>query len=143
MKEAPGNPRGEPERRATGSQPQPVPLTDFDFSKALKRLCNDQKLFLDLIQFFQEDSVQLLHEMRQAAEGHDAEKLHRAAHSIKGLCANFDAVDAMNAARRIEQLAESRNLRHVPAVLATLEAETARLTKALEAFRRSCTAEEK
>ena len=63
----------------------------FDLEKTLRRLDGNQELYQDLIRFFLEDSPVLLDRLRQGYREQDAQLVERAAHTLKGLAANFGA----------------------------------------------------
>lgn len=106
----------------------------YDFRAAIARLDNDVGLFLDMVQFFREDSPELLRQLREGLDAGDVKQVERAAHSLKGLSATFDAAGTVEAARRIEQMGKAQNLTSVPEMLDQLAAEVVRLNKALDEF---------
>ncbi len=104
----------------------------FDFQAAVERLGNDLSLFADLAELFQTDSPPVLAALRAALAAGDARQAERAAHTLKGMAANFDARRAVAAAARIEQLAKAAALATATRELPVLETELARLTTALQ-----------
>ena len=81
------------------------PARCFDAAAALERLDGDEELFAALIEVFHQDSAELLERLSaNLAEG-NLREVERAAHSLKGLTANFDARRATEAAFQIEQMA--------------------------------------
>jgi HPt (histidine-containing phosphotransfer) domain-containing protein len=111
-------------------------LTDnvISISTAIKRLGNDQELMGDLINFFFEDFPSLLEELRGAILRHDWNRLQRAAHSFKGLAANFDAAPTVKAMQAIELQSTNQNPELLSKLLADAEVEVARLTAALAEY---------
>jgi HPt (histidine-containing phosphotransfer) domain-containing protein len=103
----------------------------FNYESALARLDDDVKLFRDMVQFFQEDSPELLRQIRESVGAGDTHLAERAAHSLKGLAATVDAHPTIQASLRIEELARSGALADIPPALADLEREVARLNDAL------------
>lgn len=83
---------------ATGSPKGPA----VNRQAALLRLGDDEELFAELVQLFGEDAPVLLNEAQAAARAGEIELMVRRAHSLKGLCANFDAADAVSAAQIVE-----------------------------------------
>lgn len=87
----------------------PRPETAFDRQRlwcpdaALRRTGNDSGLLASMVDFFLEDAPGLLRQLRQNLEDGDALEATRAAHSLKGLCMNFEANEAVEAARRVEE----------------------------------------
>jgi HPt (histidine-containing phosphotransfer) domain-containing protein len=80
----------------------------FDRQAALRRLDGDVELFEMLVEVFLQDSVQLLGELEDAAACGDLRSVERAAHSLKGLAANFDATQARDAAFALELAAHDK-----------------------------------
>ena len=105
----------------------------IDREGALARLGGDEGLLRDLVQFFVEDSPGLLEQIRTSLRAGSAEELERAAHSLKGLAANFGAQHAVKAALELEQIGHSRSLSRAESALGELEFEIHRLTRALAA----------
>ena len=104
----------------------------FDYEASLTRLDNDLKLFRDMVQFFHEDSPELVRQIRESIGSGDAHLAERAAHSLKGLAATFDAHAAIRAAQHIEEMARSGALQDIPAAVEILEREISRLNRALD-----------
>jgi HPt (histidine-containing phosphotransfer) domain-containing protein len=63
----------------------------FNLQAARARMDDNEQLVRDLAAFFLEDAPRLAREIQHAVQKNDAESLERAAHSLKGLAANFDA----------------------------------------------------
>ncbi|HUY89339.1 MAG TPA: response regulator [Pirellulales bacterium] len=103
-----------------------------DYRAALKRLCGDERLLDDLVQFFLDDSPELLCEARAAIERNDAKALERTAHSIRGLASNFGAHSTVQAAAALEQIGHDAELDAAERACQTLEAEIGRLMAVLE-----------
>jgi HPt (histidine-containing phosphotransfer) domain-containing protein len=103
---------------------------------ALKRLGGDERLFADLVQFFEGDAPALLEQADQGVRSRNPEEVRRAAHTLKGLAAGFEAEAAAAAALRLEQLAHSGAVAGGEAALAELRREVARLLEALRPYRR-------
>lgn len=121
------------QKRCQHSQGQTECVIDRD--AAVKRLGGDERLFDDLVRFFDEDSPGLLEEIRHGISIGDFERVTRSAHSLKGLTANFDAVDATSAAARLLEIGRSRAAAPAAQALTELEREIARLCAALEPYR--------
>ena len=102
-----------------------------NLAAALERLDGDRELLATLIAVFHEDSVELLIRLATAVEQRDAARAERAAHSLKGLAANFDGFPAVEAARVIEEAARQADWPAVAGGLPTLEREVSRLRLAL------------
>lgn len=79
----------------------------FDPAAALTRLDGDEELLRMLVGVFQQDNRELFQQLLAAVESGDLRTAERAAHSLKGLAANFDAHAAAQAAQTVEQLAHT------------------------------------
>ncbi|WP_417389791.1 PAS domain S-box protein [Gimesia sp.] len=121
------------------SEPENQPTADsrpaINMQAALKRVGDDAKILDDMVSFFFEDAPALLAEINQQTAAGDAEELTRAAHSLKGLCANFNAYPAVEAAKTIEEYGRQGDLQEVQAVIPKLESEYSRLNEALTAWK--------
>jgi two-component system sensor histidine kinase/response regulator len=109
----------------------------MDLDKALRRLDGDHSLLIDLIGFYLEDYPGLLIKMDEAAGAGDAASLERAAHSLKGLVANFDAMNAKEIAQRMEFSAKDRDIATASELISELKTATAELAAELERYRDS------
>ncbi len=97
--------------------PDPVHI---DRDAALKRLGGNEQLYRSLVQFFSEDSPGLLEDIRNGLRTGDREQVARAAHSLKGLAANFGCETAIKAAMRMQEIGTSGSLEEATSTLATL-----------------------
>jgi two-component system sensor histidine kinase/response regulator len=104
-----------------------------DIPGALARLGGDDQLLGDLIRFFFEDALPLLERIHSgvACQNHDGAR--RAAHSLKGLAANFGAAPAVAALQAIETC-ESGSQAEIEALVPDVDREMARLAAALADF---------
>ena len=84
-----------------------------DFQIALERLDGNAQLLRDMIQFFREDSPGLLKQIEDGWNNNDPQTTKRAAHSIKGLAASFEAELVSEIAFEIEAAAENGDLARV------------------------------
>jgi two-component system sensor histidine kinase/response regulator len=103
----------------------------LNISESLERLGGDQELFSDLINFFFEDFPTLLDEIRSSLTRQDWNSAQRAAHSLKGLTANFSAKRAHVALQQIETQCPSQNAEQLRQMLKVAEQEVALLAAAL------------
>jgi two-component system, sensor histidine kinase and response regulator len=104
---------------------------------ALERLDGDGDLLGMLIAVYLEDSIELEARLRGAVEKQDAAAAERAAHSLKGLAANFDGLLAVDAAFTIEEASRRQEWAAVRDALPTLEQAGEQLRRALAAHRQS------
>jgi HPt (histidine-containing phosphotransfer) domain-containing protein len=72
--------------------------------------------------------------IRAAIDARDGEALQRAAHALKGAAANFDAPAVTVAARQLEEMGRQGQFGAHEPVWQSLNAETASLVAALQAF---------
>lgn len=93
----------------------------INLQAALVRLANDRTLLREMIDFFLEDAPVLLQQARDALHAGDMPALRRAAHSIKGLAANFEALGTVSAALKLEKAAEANQTDDVSALFSKLE----------------------
>jgi two-component system sensor histidine kinase/response regulator len=101
------------------------------------RLGNDVSLFEEFIGFYREDYPRLLETLRAAVKDKNAEAIHHAAHSLKGLVASLGATQVVHAASALERMGRARDLSEVDAAFRKLEAEIGHLNDDLASFRPS------
>jgi CheY-like chemotaxis protein len=101
----------------------------FDRDRTLQRLSGNSKLFAEVVKLFQENSEQLLAQMRQALRSGNGTTLKETAHTLKGSMSFFNAPAAVAAAVNVEKQAENAEQRSQ--ALADLEREVEALRSAL------------
>ncbi len=109
----------------------------LDLQGALRRLDGDRELLAELAQFFLEDSPGLLEKLRDGLRSGEAKTVQRAAHSLKGLAANFGARGTVDAASAVEEHGQSGDLAAATAGLPQLERQVELLQTALISHRQS------
>ncbi len=121
----------------TTSSPTLAPeASDLNLSGALARLRGDRELLRALIDIFLEDAQPLLDRVKSAYHASDAAALHYAAHSLRGLAANFDAQGVIEPALRLEKQAAGDAFdASADVALAQLERATAELVERLREYR--------
>jgi len=82
---------------------------------------HDEALFREMVLLLRTNAPTLLGALQAAHKAGDAHRMHRAAHTLKGLAANFGAGRAVAAAAEIERLAKAREMTLLPAALAEVE----------------------
>ena len=88
-----------------GVRPKAVPAaTTLDLALALEEVDGDEELLREIAQIFLEDHPRLMATLREAVAACDPERLHRAAHTLKGSVANFAAREAVAVAQRLEAM---------------------------------------
>jgi HPt (histidine-containing phosphotransfer) domain-containing protein len=107
----------------------------MDLEKALRRLDGDQGLLIDLIGFYLEDYPNLITRIDEALAAEDPASVERAAHSIKGLVANFDAATAKDIAQELESCGKQRDLKNAADLAESLKQAAATLADQLERYR--------
>ncbi len=98
------------ERAAAGL----VALLDVEASAlhdaVLARIGGDADLLADISRIFIDGAPKHLEHIRAALDARDGDALRRAAHTLKGAAANFDAADLVGAARVLEEMGQSGDL---------------------------------
>lgn len=104
----------------------------YDLEAALRRMGQDEQLLREMISLLGEDAPRLLREVELAYEGRDADRLHHAAHKLKGLSANFSAERAADAADALQRQAPGQNWNEIAARIAELQEAVNELLNALQ-----------
>ena len=107
----------------------------YDRAASLRRLRGSHRLLRDMACFFHEDAPKLIRQLQEALEQDDLRSVTRAAHTLRGLSATFDAVTTMDAAERLETLASAREESQLSEAATRLAAEIELLDRALECER--------
>jgi len=79
----------------------------FDYESSLHRMGDDKELFQEMIGLLESDAPSLLDTLQRARQAGDHANVQRAAHTLKGLAANFGAERAVGAAADVERLAKA------------------------------------
>jgi PAS domain S-box-containing protein len=119
----------------TTDRPSHTPPADLP--TALARLRDDKNLLCDMIGFFVEDAPRLRETCRKSYQEGDLPTLHRTAHSLKGLVANFDAPTAIAATRDLEEAAKQSDVEAIPLLLDRVDNSCNELVAYLEDYRQS------
>jgi HPt (histidine-containing phosphotransfer) domain-containing protein len=115
------------------SGPEPDCSRVFNREATLERLGHDEDLFAEAARLFLRETPVLLGRLRQALVAGDGTALQFAAHSLKGMAANFEARGLVAEARRLELLGYDGDLSGACEALRDLERELTRVVAALEA----------
>ncbi len=86
----------------------------------------------ELIELFLEDVPSQLKTLREAEGRDDAKGVERAAHTLKGSCANLGVVRMAAICAELEEIGRSGDLAPAPALISRLEAELGRVRAVLE-----------
>lgn len=120
---------------AKNGQVRPGVVSDmnkiYDYNGALQRMGNDRDLFQEMASLLRSDAPPLLMVVQTSIKAGDAARLHRAAHTLKGLAANFGAARAVAAAAEVERLAKTGQSAGMPAAIVELEESLDELIAAL------------
>lgn len=103
----------------------------WDESAALRRLGNDRELLNDLIDYFHEDAPELLTALNESLRTNNAAERTRAAHSLKGLCGNFEARTAVQLAADVQALDDSTDPQHAAGLVSQLQSAVQQLAEQL------------
>jgi CheY-like chemotaxis protein/HPt (histidine-containing phosphotransfer) domain-containing protein len=104
----------------------------LDYRGTMRRLGGNQQLFYDLTRFFLEDAPVVLAELGTSLDANDAKRVERAAHSLKGLVANFGAKEATSLAGDLQRCGRNGELNDVSHLFQRLETEVNLLRRELE-----------
>jgi signal transduction histidine kinase/CheY-like chemotaxis protein/HPt (histidine-containing phosphotransfer) domain-containing protein len=119
----------------TGAKPPERP--PFDLDQALARVEGDMRLLKEMANLLLEDSPALMSEIRECIERADAERLRRAAHTLKGALSALSAQDAAAMAQRLEVLGRDGGVAQAAQAFVQLETEMSVLQDSLGALGRS------
>jgi CheY-like chemotaxis protein/HPt (histidine-containing phosphotransfer) domain-containing protein len=104
------------------ASPPPV-----DVSAALRNVEGDQALLADLFEAFQQDYPKQLAELQDAMGMHDAARMARVAHSVKGAVGYFGTPRAAALAAQLETLGRQAEWEGALSLVQALEQELARI----------------
>jgi HPt (histidine-containing phosphotransfer) domain-containing protein len=108
--------------------------TLFDEAELLEQIDHDWEFLGETVEMLAADGPALIREVRQAMVASDAAALGRAAHTLKGMVANFCAPSAQATALELEKMGKAGDLSSAPPVVAALEAQLQALTGQLQAL---------
>ncbi|MBU0717392.1 MAG: response regulator, partial [Planctomycetes bacterium] len=105
----------------------PQPKTPLDLQRALKQLGGDRELFDEVLVAFLDDLPRLASELQSAVSNADAERLHAAAHSLKGAASNICAEPTRYVAQELEKRGQQGELQEADSLLEELRQHLDRL----------------
>ncbi|HJT33083.1 MAG TPA: response regulator [Pirellulales bacterium] len=124
--------RGVP--RSVSQEPTGAPSeTVVDYHTALTRLGGNEQLFRELAAFFLDDAPVILKDLGEALGTGNAAGVERAAHSLRGLAANFGAPAAVQVAGELQDVARRGDLSQGKSLHDRLAREIGRLADELRA----------
>lgn len=106
----------------------------FDYQASLRRMGQDGNLFREMVGLLRDDGSRRMHDVTAGLTERDANRVRHAAHTLKGLTANFSAARAVEAAEKVERLATAEKWDELEPATANLEAALAELLVALKSF---------
>jgi CheY-like chemotaxis protein len=107
----------------------------LDWKAARHYVGDDSQLLMQMVDVLREQAPRLVEEIRTSISTHDAQRLQRSAHSLKGAANYFGAGRVAEAALHLELAGRENRLEDAPAMLPPLAAEVDRLLEALESPR--------
>lgn len=109
------------------------PVLDPDVIENLRQLTppGEPDVLKELLTLFLEDVPARIEKLRAAWQAGDAVAVQRAAHSIKGSAGNIGATELYGVCSRLDTQGRSGDLAPLPPMVASLDAEFARVTAAI------------
>jgi len=104
------------------------------YDAVLARVGGDREFLGEISVLFSEDLPRHLAAIRQTLDARDGEGLERAAHTLKGAAANFEAESVVAAARTLEEMGRTAQFTGSDEVWSTLLAEAGVLSQVLETY---------
>jgi HPt (histidine-containing phosphotransfer) domain-containing protein len=105
--------------------------------EALARLGGLLDIYMDVVTRFLDDSTASLERINSLAAAQQFDKLHRAAHSLKGVAAMCGAESVAEVSAAIDETARASRADDLPQLLRRLEGELAAAQKSLAPYRNS------
>lgn len=121
--------RGQP----TDVQPMAAETAVLDVDASLRRLGGDRNILIELAKMFAEDSPGLVDAIEQGIEQARYSDAGRAAHSLRGLAANFGAARLMHRLRELEAALAQGKREGSLTLMGPVSEEKLRLQEALKA----------
>lgn len=106
----------------------------FNAEELLASVDNDREFLADTVAMLADDAPGLIAQLRAAVAEQDATAVTEAAHTLKGMIANFRAEPARRVAQELETFGRQGRLEAVPEACERLEVELGRLLTELREF---------
>jgi two-component system sensor histidine kinase/response regulator len=119
---------------ATQVQPLSAETAVLDVDASLRRLGGDRNILIELAKMFAEDSPGLMGAIEQGIQQARYSDAGRAAHSLRGLAANFGAARLMHRLRELEAALAQGNREGSLTLMVPTSEEKLRLQEALNAY---------
>jgi len=103
----------------------------FDLAGTLRRLGGDTNLLSDLVQLYNEDSPALLERLQAGVNAQRSDEVRHAAHSLRGLAANFGASPLTQSLLQLEKAATEGRMHEAASLVENVGQESARLQATL------------
>ncbi|PYU51748.1 MAG: hypothetical protein DMG48_08100 [Acidobacteria bacterium] len=87
-----------------------MPNAIIDLAELLARVENDHGLMRELLLIFKDEFPGHLQALRDAVDSMDGDRVTAEAHTLKGMLSNLAATSAADAAARLEQLGQNREI---------------------------------
>jgi two-component system, sensor histidine kinase and response regulator len=108
----------------------------FDLAGTLRRLGGDTGLLGDLVQLYDEDSPPLLKRLHEGVKAQRGDEVRHAAHSLRGLAANFGASTLTKLLLELEGDAGEGRFENASSLVDQISEESSRLQATLAPHRR-------
>ena len=126
---------------AESDYPSTIPLAElrkmrlppiFDHEASLARVDGDRELLREMAGLFLDSYPASLRLIEEGVANGNTEQVYRAAHTLKGSAANFNAVSVVDAAYQLESMGREGRLENAVAALTAMQSDLRRLANALE-----------
>ena len=87
-----------------------MPNAIIDLAELLARVENDRGLIRELLLIFKDEFPGHVQALRDAVDSMDGDRVTAEAHTLKGMLSNLAATSAVDAAARLEQLGQNREI---------------------------------
>ena len=137
------SPRNRADAPSPSASPEIAPQTRVDWDFAKSRVGQDDDMVAELAEILISETPVMLRTIRDALATESADKVHRAAHTLKGSVGVFRAKEAAELAKQIESAARDNQLSRASELIDPLERACGEMVEALrsEASRRSANPE--
>jgi two-component system, sensor histidine kinase and response regulator len=103
------------------------PELPVDLNAALRRFDGDREFLLEMCRDFRDHLPARMEEIHTAYQDRDTNRLHRHAHTLKGISLNFDAIYLAELAGRLEALCRQEKIDDVSLLMENIQLELNRV----------------
>jgi len=82
----------------------------IDEEGGLRRLGGDREIYNELMELFFDQSTQQVEQLKEAVKSHEANRVEKIAHSIKGAAANLGVLVVQKSAFELEKIGNEKRL---------------------------------